>query len=145
MKEKLPTWTEGLEATLKKNNTHLLEQYSWHGMDDSGKFVFITEADHKNPNSSIVDLRAVTVVRNIDPAADDWHANTARHSAEVFAAVKLANKMRISVKVLLTKYSKYSINPKPSIKAMMLPWDFSVTSFKGNSHHEGYSFTLSRI
>jgi len=141
----LPKWTAGIKDTLKRNNAHLPELYSWHGIDDDGKFVFITEADHRNKNSSIVNLKEGWVQRNIDAAQPDWAANSQRHSAEVFSAVKLAFEKKLPVKVLLTRYSKYSTQPNRAIKAMMPPWDFEVVSVKGESAESGYSYRLERV
>ena len=57
MSTKLPNWTTGIESTLKRNDAFLPDQYSWHAIDNEGRFVFITEADHKDKNSAIINSR----------------------------------------------------------------------------------------
>lgn len=145
MTEKLPPWTEGIKHTLERNNANLPALYSWHALDNQGRFVFITEADHRNKESSIVNLKGGWVQRNIDAADPEWDANSIRHSAEVFAAVILAHKKGLPVKVLLTRYSRYSTEPKKATKAMMLPWEFEVVAVEGDSVDSGYSYRLERI
>ena len=144
MNTKLPNWTAGIESTLKRNGAFLPDQYSWHAIDEKGHFIFITEADHKDKNSAIINLKEGYIIRNIDPAQEDWHVNTKRHSDEVLSAIKLAYKDNLPVKVLLTRYSKYSKEPKTPIKAMLLPWEYHVSELNGDTISEGYSFRLDK-
>jgi len=141
----LPGWSEGIKKTLAKNGAHLPEQYSWHAIDKDGLFVFITEADHTNKNSSIVKLKEGYILRNIDPSGKDWSPASIRHAEEVFSAVRLAYTSNLPVKVLLTRNSRYSETPQKSTKAMMLPWTYTVVEFSGDSVETGFSYKLEII
>ena len=145
MKARLPDWTEGIENTLKRGNAYLPDKYSWHAIDENGRFIFITEADHVNKNSSIVKLKEGCIERCIEPASKDWHAPTIRHANEVLSAVKWAFKNKLPVRVMLTRNSRYSQTPDKPTKANLLPWEYRVTELHGDTIEEGFSYRLEQI
>ena len=85
MTKKLPPWTEGIESTLKKYNAKRPEQYSWYARDKNGLFIFITEADHINKNSSIVKLKDGYIQRNSNPIGAEIHSTSKRHAEEIYS------------------------------------------------------------
>lgn len=143
--ERLPPWTDGIKTTLRRHNACLSDPNGWLSIGDDGKYIFITEADHEDKLASIVNLLEGFVQRTIDPLGVNSPRNRRRHSGEVLAAATLSQERNAPVKVLLTKYTKYSKTPKRDIKAMLVPWDFKVTCVEGSSVEDGFSYRLERM
>ncbi len=145
MIKKLPPWTKGIESTLTKNNAKRPEQYSWYARDENGLFIFITEADHKNKNSSIVKLKDGYIQRNIDPITSEINSTSKRHAKEIYIAAKHAFENGTDVRVLLTHNSRYSKEPKNQTSAVLLPWHYKVTEFEGKSIEGGFSYRMEEV
>lgn len=144
-RERLPVWTAGIATTLRRHNACISDPNGWLSIDDDGKYIFITEADHEDREASIINLRDGIIQRRIEPLNGDAPRNRKRHSCEVLKAVILSHKRNAPVRVLLTKYTKYSKTPKRDIKAMLVPWEFQVAEVEGGSVEEGFSYRLERI
>ena len=128
----MPAYTDGIIKTLKQNGISIPDPYAWHTYTDDNQLVCIMEADHRQREVTKIDLKGGYVIRNMNP---DGHADksaiTQRHARQLFDALTEVYEHKKTVKILLIVNARYSRTPERQTRAMLLPWNFSITEMSG--------------
>lgn len=131
-KKAMPRYTDGIIETLQRNGVSMPDQYAWHTYSDKKQLVCLIEADHRQKELTKIDLEGGSIIRNMNP---DGHADksaiTQRHARQLFDAVTDVYEHKKTVKILLIVNARYSRTPERQTRAMLLPWDYSITELSG--------------